>query len=255
MSIATQQRPTSGVGVLDKASILLSVVENGPATLAQLVAGSGLSRPTTHRIAVALERLGLLARHFDGRFVLGPRLGNLAVEAQRDRLVQAAVPVLADLHSLTGLDARLFRRRGALQICVATSLDRSADAETVPVGTSRPAKAGPVAQALLAWEDPEELYKGLRDARFTAAQLAMVRRRGLAHGPDAVVPGTVSYAVPVRTVGNRVVAALALSGPPARMPVPPGRMLSRTMIDAAAGLGDAMLRAHGESVPQDRLRA
>ncbi|MGX6744158.1 IclR family transcriptional regulator [Streptomyces xantholiticus] len=247
MNAAAQPLPMSGVGVLDKASIVLSVVEREAVTLAELVARSGLPRPTAHRIAVALERLELLARDFDGRFVLGPRLGLLSVEAQRDRLVQAAPPVLADLRSLTGLDARLLRRRGALQICVATSPSGWTDA--VPVGTSRPAKSGPAAQVLLAWEDPEELYEGLRGARFNAAQLAQVRRRGWAHGPDSMAPGSAAYAVPVRTKEHRVVAALALSGPLERVPATPSRTLSGALIDSAASLSDALRRTRGEFVP------
>ena len=46
---------SSGVGVLDKAAIVLSALEGGPSTLAQLVTATGLARPTAHRLAVALE--------------------------------------------------------------------------------------------------------------------------------------------------------------------------------------------------------
>ncbi|MFI5081655.1 MAG: helix-turn-helix domain-containing protein, partial [Streptosporangiales bacterium] len=47
---------SSGVGVLDKSVAVLTTLESGPASLAQLVAATGLARPTAHRIAVALER-------------------------------------------------------------------------------------------------------------------------------------------------------------------------------------------------------
>src|SRR4026207_1981803 len=40
---------TSGVGVLDKAALVLTALESGPATLAGLVAGTGLARPTGPR--------------------------------------------------------------------------------------------------------------------------------------------------------------------------------------------------------------
>ena len=49
---------SSGVGVLDKAAIVLSALEAGPSTLAQLVTATGLARPTAHRLAVALEHQG-----------------------------------------------------------------------------------------------------------------------------------------------------------------------------------------------------
>ena len=69
---------SSGVGVLDKAAIVLSALEAGPSTLAQLVTATGLARPTAHRLAVALEYHRLVARDLQGRFILGPRMGELA---------------------------------------------------------------------------------------------------------------------------------------------------------------------------------
>ena len=81
---------SSGVGVLDKAASVLSALEAGPATLAQLVAATHLARPTAHRLAVALEHHRLVARDMQGRFVLGPRLSELATAAGEDRLLAAA---------------------------------------------------------------------------------------------------------------------------------------------------------------------
>ena len=40
---------SSGVGVIDKASLVLNALESGPATLAQLVATTHLARPTAFR--------------------------------------------------------------------------------------------------------------------------------------------------------------------------------------------------------------
>src|SRR5674476_1560242 len=57
---------SSGVGVLDKAAAVLSALEAGPATLAQLVATTHLARPTAHRLAVALEHHRLVALHVPG---------------------------------------------------------------------------------------------------------------------------------------------------------------------------------------------
>src|SRR4028118_748820 len=53
----------SGVGVLDKAVGILSLLaEGGPATLAGVVRGTGLARPTAYRLLTALEAHGLVAR-------------------------------------------------------------------------------------------------------------------------------------------------------------------------------------------------
>ena len=100
---------SSGVGVLDKAVCVLAAIESGPATLAQLVAATGLARPTTHRIAVALEHHRLLARDVQGRFILGPRIAELASAAGEDRLLAVAQPVLVQLRDVTGESAQLYR--------------------------------------------------------------------------------------------------------------------------------------------------
>src|ERR1700731_4481776 len=115
---------SSGVGVLDKAVSVLAAVESGPATLAQLVAATGLARPTTHRIAVALEHHRLLARDVQGRFILGPRVAALASAAGEDRLLAVSQPVLIQLRDVTGESAQLYRfaggRSGAdVRVCVA----------------------------------------------------------------------------------------------------------------------------------------
>src|SRR3954454_20105217 len=78
---------TSGVGVLDKAALVLTALEFGPATLDGLVSATGLPRPTAHRLAVALEYPRLVARDLQGRFVLGPRLAELSVASGEYRLL------------------------------------------------------------------------------------------------------------------------------------------------------------------------
>src|ERR1700744_5642691 len=168
----------SGVGVLDKAISVLAVVEAGPATLAQLVASTGLARPTTHRIAVALEHHRLLARDVQGRFVLGPRVAELASAAGEDRLLAVSQPVLTQLRDVTGESAQLYRRQADVRVCVAAAERASGLRDTVPVGSALPMTAGSAAQVLLAWEEGERMHRGLRGAKFTATTLAGVRRRG-----------------------------------------------------------------------------
>src|SRR5690625_7535895 len=103
---------SSGVGVLDKASLVLSALEAGPMTLAQLVATTDLARPTARRLAVALEHHRFVSRDMQGRFVLGPRLAELPSAAGQDRLVAAASTVLAATRDHTGASAQLYRRQG-----------------------------------------------------------------------------------------------------------------------------------------------
>src|SRR6201992_3408572 len=222
----------SGVGVLDKAVSVLAAVESGPATLAQLVASTGLARPTAPRIAVALERHRLLARDVQGRFVLGPRIAELASAAGEDRLLAVAQPVLGYLRDVTGESAQLSRRQADLRICVAAAERASGLRDTVPVGTALPMTAGSAAQILLAWEDAERMHRGLRGAKFSAPMRAQLRRRGWAASVAEREAGVASVSAPVRGAGGRVVAAISVSGPIERLTRSPGRL-------HAAGVGGA----------------
>src|ERR1700761_8381260 len=92
----------SGVGVLDKAVSVLAAVESGPATLAQLVAATGLARPTTHRIAVALEHHRLVTRDMLGRVILGSRIPEPPPAAPRAHTPTPARPFRAPPPPLAG---------------------------------------------------------------------------------------------------------------------------------------------------------
>ena len=189
---------SSGVGVLDKAALVLAALEAGPATLAGLVAGTGLARPTAHRLAVALEHHRLVARDMQGRFVLGPRLSELSAAAGEDRLLASAGPVLARLRDITGESAQLWRRQGEYRVCVAAAERPTGLRDTIPVGSQLTMRAGSAAQILLAWEDPERMHRGLQNAAYSATALAGIRRRGWSQSVGEREQGVASVSAPVR---------------------------------------------------------
>jgi DNA-binding IclR family transcriptional regulator len=234
---------SSGVGVLDKAAAVLSALEAGPATLAGLVSATGLARPTAHRLAVALEHHRLVSRDIQGRFVLGPRLSELAVAAGEDRLLAAAGPVLSNLRDVSGESAQLYRRQGEMRVCVAAAERLTGLRDTVPVGVALPMAAGSGAQVLLAWEEPDRLHRGLQGARFTATTLAGVRRRGWAQSVAEREMGVASVSAPVRGPNNRVIAAVSISGPVERLTRYPGKLHAESVLDAASRLSEAVQRA------------
>ena len=233
---------SSGVGVIDKAARVLDALEGGPMSLAALVGATGLARPTAHRLATALEHHRLIARDMSGRFVLGPRLPELAAAAGEDRLVAAAGPVLAGLREATGESAQLYRRQGDRRICVAAAERLTGLRDTVPVGAVLTMHAGSAAQVLLAWEDPDRIHAGLRDSTFTAATLAGVRRRGWAQSVAEREQGVASVSAPVRGPTNKVVAAVCVSCPLDRMGRVPGRLHSHAVLAAAGKLTEALRR-------------
>jgi DNA-binding IclR family transcriptional regulator len=234
---------TSGVGVLDKTVSVLNALEAGPASLAQLVAVTGLARPTAHRLAVALERHRMLGRDTRGRFVLGPRIAELAAAAGEDRLLAVAQPILNQLRDLTGESSQLYRRQADTRVCVAAAERAAGLRDTVPVGAALPMTAGSAAQVLLAWEEPERASRGLHGAKFTAATLAQVRRRGWAASVAEREAGVASVSAPVRGPGGRVVAAVSVSGPIERLTRSPGRLHSAVVTRAGEKITELLRRS------------
>ena len=232
----------SGVGVLDKLSLVLGALESGPQSLAGLVATTGLSRPTAHRLAMALEHHRLVARDFQGRFILGPRVVELAAAAGEDRLIAVAVPALNALRDATGESAQLYRRQGDQRICVAAAERLTGLRDSVPVGAVLSMQAGSAAQVLLAWEDADRLHRALSAARFTATMLAAVRRRGWAMSIGEREAGVASVSAPVRGPNNRVVAAVSISGPLERLGRQPGRLHAAAVVATAERLTEALKR-------------
>ena len=230
----------SCVGVIDKAALVLSALESGPATLAQLVSITHLARPTAHRIAVALEHHRLVSRDAHSRFTLGPRISELAGAAAEDRLLALAGPVLNALRDKTHESAQLYRRQGDMRVCVANAERPIGLRDSIPVGAALSMLAGSAAQVLLAWEEPERLHRGLQNARFNATVLSVVRRRGWAQSVGEREPGVASVSAPVRGAGGRVVAAISISGPIERMGRQPGALHGAAVIAAARHLSELL---------------
>ena len=229
----------SGIGVVDKSVAILSSVAEQPRALAELVDATALPRATAHRLAVALEVHRLLARDADGRFVLGPRVADLAA-ALPDPLVAAAGPVLAWIRDECGESAQLYRRDGAERVCVAAAERTHGLRTTVPVGSRLPLTAGSGAQVICAWSDRASLADVLAAASFPERSLAEVRRRGWAQSVGQREAGVASVSAPVLDAEGDLLAAVSISGPIERLGRSPGTRFAPVLISAARRLS-AML--------------
>jgi DNA-binding IclR family transcriptional regulator len=209
----------SGVGVVDKAVAVLAALEPGPRSLADLVAATGLTRATAHRLAVALEAHGLVRRDDEGRFALGLRLiglGHAAAEALPGWLV--ARPALAWLAEQTGESVQLFVRDGDERVCV-ESLEAPHELRTiVPVGARLPLDRGSGGRALT-------------DPPASGGWVASVAERQ---------PGVASVSAPVVDRAGRVVAAVSVSGPIDRLSRAPGRRHGPAVAEAAQRIASAL---------------
>ncbi|MGI8686205.1 MAG: IclR family transcriptional regulator [Acidimicrobiales bacterium] len=206
------RQSVNGVGVLDKAIAILDALEEGPLGLAALVAATGLSRPTAHRLATALEGHDLVARDGAGRFTLGPRLVRRPLE-------EAARPALAALRDATGESAQLYVPRSGARLCVVALESPHSLRTIVPAGAVLPLDQGSAGAVL----------RGSPD----------VLRRGWAQSVEEREPGVASVSAPVLHDGA-VVAAVSVSGPVERTTRSPGRRYSAAVVAAARDVEEAM---------------
>ncbi|MBY6366804.1 IclR family transcriptional regulator [Rhodococcoides corynebacterioides] len=229
----------SGIGVLDKAMGVLHAAAQGPCSLADLCAVTGLPRATAHRLAVGLETHRMLARDQDGQWRPGPALAELAHTAE-DPVVEASAAVLPRLREATGESVQVYRVDGTRRVCVAAVEPPTGLRDTVLVGSRLPLTAGSGAKVLLAWADPALQRAVLADAAFGERALADVRRRGWAQSVAEREPGVASVAAPIRGRDGRVVAAISVSGPVDRMGRRPGVRWAADLLTAAADVEKRM---------------
>ena len=225
-------RQHSGIGVLDKAVVLLHTIAESPCGLAELCERTALPRATAYRLAAALEVHRLLARDDEGRWCLGPAVTELATQVN-DPLLAAGAAVLPLLRETTGESVQLYRREGTSRVCVAALEPAAGLRDTVPVGARLPMTAGSGAKVLLAYSDAATQKAVLPSAKFTDRVLADVRRRGWAQSVAEREPGVASVSAPVRDGRGEVIAAISVSGPIDRIGRRPGARWAADLLSAS----------------------
>lgn len=205
--------PVTGVGVLDKAMVVMRAVFDAPCGLAQLQETTGLPRATAHRLASALEVHGLLRRDAVGRFELGHGLVALGQRAAaRFPLVDIARPVATALRDSTGEAVQIFVREGNQRRCVLSLESAHGLRWIVPEGSLLPIEVG-------------------SSGRLLGGELA---RNGWLQSVGEREAGVASVSAPIRTADGAVVAALSVSGPVERLTKQPGQRFGPTVVAAAA---------------------
>ncbi|MEU7276259.1 helix-turn-helix domain-containing protein [Streptomyces asiaticus] len=199
----------SSVGVLNKVSAILAVLEKGPACLSTVVSETGLKRPTVHRLVLAMQELGLVQADEQGQFIVGSRLTRLAMVAQHAAADRELRGELSALRAATGASVRLHRRYGHQRICFAEALRfKSVAGEGTSVGAVAIA-ADPVSRVFLAWRGFSRGH-GTGDDALACSR---IRHRGWVQGVDE---GGLVLAVAVCGRDGELAAVLSLSSPSQR---------------------------------------
>jgi DNA-binding IclR family transcriptional regulator len=223
----------SGSQALDRAFSLLRIISSSQSDglrLADLAERSGLNKPTTRRLLVALARAGFVEQATAGaRYRLGPEIDVLSalkpldLRAIAKPMLQRLVAETEDVVMLTifsGNDSAIIdRMEGSFPL--RTHIGR--------IGNRHPSGVGAASIAMLAALDDDELAERLaneptRTSRYPQFTNAKVRemvkeakRQGYALNPGLIFEGSWAMAVAVVAPGERPIAALTVAALESRL--------------------------------------
>ncbi|HEV7256741.1 MAG TPA: IclR family transcriptional regulator [Bosea sp. (in: a-proteobacteria)] len=226
----------SGSQSVDRALRLLALIGREPAgglPLTEIVAGSGLNKPTARRLLLALMRAGLVEQEPQSRhYCLGEEafvLGVLA--ARRHGLLELAMESLRRLSAVTMDTSFLSIRRENYAVCL------HREEGTYPVrthalqtGQQHPLGVGAGSLAMLAVLPDDDVdriietntptllaqYPGFAP-ELIRGDLALARERGFAVNPGRLVASSWGVGAAFRYPDGRVAGALSLAAIDSRM--------------------------------------
>lgn len=237
------------MSVLEKASQLIDAlgIAGEPVSLAHVRSVLGTPKSSTHRLLSDLAALGIVRRTDDGRYSLGPRLlywGEAAADTFDIRAVAEAP--MRRLRDALGESVHLYVRDHDTRICIAAVEARHELRPFIQLGRPLPLRAGAAGKLLLAFAEDDIQGAELADAaadgkRLPNApgadlrdQLASIRRERWATSVGEREEGVSAAATPVVDGRGRVVAALCISAPTARLPESRFKDLRRPLEEYAA---------------------
>lgn len=263
----TASRRTVGVESARKALQLLLCFDAARprAAVAELARASGLPLSSAYRHLALLREQGLIEEDGGGLYRVTPRVHALARAADAaSPLVVAAQPFLARLAAETGATAVLFRIFGDVAMAVAAMEPRRPAHLSGVSGRSFPLHKGAPCKLLLA-SLPATLRSAYLDRveradpaerahrRAREAELAQIRKRGIAESHGEVDPGMWAVAAPV-VQQRRTVASLWLAIPERRVD-PARREALREATRAAAAALSLTLGTVAPAPPGQQERA
>jgi DNA-binding IclR family transcriptional regulator len=215
-------RNTSVQAVERAATILVYLADHPEASLRELAAVAGVSRPTVHRMLNALAKSGLLAPRRDGRPGFGLAVVRLyGAWCRQTELRQVAYPYMLELRDRSGETVSLHVRQGDATVCVECIESKEPIRRSIAPGDVAPILRSSSSKLFLAALPPDELTALLgrlepdnaaMRARL-AAELPLIRQQGYAASYEERIVGAASVAAPIWNGAGELAASLSVAGP------------------------------------------
>jgi IclR family transcriptional regulator, acetate operon repressor len=219
----------------------------------ELSSRTGLNRSTVYRILNALEREELVVSDGAGRYHLGPELAILGALALRQLdLRGVALPFLRELAQRSGETVDLEVLRGAHVIVVEELPGDYLLNTSSNIGTLWPAHCTSTGKLLLAALPADQFDallagglcacgpRSITDAAVLRAESSAALARGYAISYEELEAHMHAVGAPIYDHQGRLVAAVSVSGPAARMPRRREPELVRLTVDACAQISHAL---------------
>jgi len=205
----------SGVGVLDKAFVVLNALVARPLSLSESVEATGIPRATCHRLLSALEHHGAVRRNNEGLYCLGPTLAGLGRGAAvQFPFLERAREIATEIRDRTGESVQVFIAETDGRRCVISLESPNGLRWIVPEGSLFPLARGSAGKVLSAKTAP-------------ASWVESVEER---------VKGVASVSAPILDADGHVIAAISVSGPLERMSRTPGAKFGTVVVRGAKTL-------------------
>nr|WP_211110098.1 IclR family transcriptional regulator [Acuticoccus mangrovi] len=203
-------------------------------TVSEIAERTGLPRSTAHRAILSLKEIGFLDQDQSREaYRLGLKLFQLGATVLNNMDLQSeARPFVEALARLAEESIHLCVFDGERMVFVETKEGgRTGDTNSTITMELSPCHCTGVGKAALAFQDERTIRKVIASglARHTAATivageelmaaLAQIRSAGYAFDLGEHKSGVHCVAAPIRNVSGRVIAAISVSGPAARLPV------------------------------------
>jgi DNA-binding IclR family transcriptional regulator len=211
-----------------------------------------IGKSTVHRLLATLKDEGyVMVDPLTSRYTLGAKIAKLEEQlAQQSPLLRAGVPIIQRLAQECNETANLAILEGGEVLYIAKEESKEPLRASGHVGRRLPAHSTALGKGLLAGLSDSEvrrLYRNTRKLRQSTpntidnldrllAELAGVRREGVAYDNEEMYPGLDCIAAPVRDFSGRVIAALSLSVPHHRMSSERRHALQEALLQATAEL-------------------
>ncbi|MUG73791.1 MULTISPECIES: IclR family transcriptional regulator [Paenibacillus] len=227
--------------------ILLCFTQAEDLSLTEIAGRVGLHKSTVHRLLASLEGKGFVIRDpASERYRLGFSIWELSANlTHSDDPALILLPEMERLRDQIGETVSLYVRDGMERVRVQAVQSNQAIRRVAPIGARLPLYVGASSKILVAFAESDEQQALLRHPTWPPAaasesylqQLSEVRTLGYATSVEEREPGAAAVSAPIFDRAQRLVAALAVSGPSNRLTVEKMKEQAPLLMETARRMG------------------